>query len=184
MYPTDQAINEYRSTSVRSDVLEATPHRLVQMLFEGALERIQTARIAMEAGNLGLKADRIKRALDIVHGLRDHLDMEKGGEIAANLDALYEYMELRLTQANLRNEVEILDEVAKLLGEIKAGWDGIGPQREGSEAPKATSVAAAVAEVPERAVSGKPGGPRSLADAFTQVLDDEEMPRSRISESS
>src|SRR5690606_27077331 len=67
----------------------------------------------------------ISKTIEIVGGLRGFLDMEKGGEIAEQLENLYEYMERRLLQANLKNDVEILDEVAGLIREVKEGWDGI-----------------------------------------------------------
>jgi len=130
MYQTGihQALNQYRN-GVLAEVNEANPHRLIQMLFEGALERIVTARGAMLQGDVSNKGERISRAIDIIEGLRAHLDMEKGGEVAANLESLYEYMARRLTEANLRNDVAMLDEVANLLREVKAGWDAIPGQQ-------------------------------------------------------
>lgn len=132
MYQTgiQQALNEYHNSGVLAEANGgADPHRLIQMLFEGGLERIVTARTAMEHGNVALKGERISRAIDILEGLRAHLDMEKGGEIAANLEALYDYMQRRLTEANLRNDVAMLDEVANLLREVKTGWDAIPGER-------------------------------------------------------
>lgn len=121
-----QALNEYRNGGVLAEANGgADPHRLVQMLFEGALERIAVARGAMQGGNVALKGERISRTIDILEGLRVHLDLDKGGQMASNLEALYDYMQRRLTEANLRNDVAILDEVAGLLREVKAGWDGI-----------------------------------------------------------
>lgn len=127
MYQTGihQALNQYREAGTRAEVGEANPHRLVQILFEGALERIAVARGAMLQGDTAVKGERISRTIDIVEGLRAHLDLEKGGEVAVNLESLYEYMGRRLTEANLRNDVAILDEVANLLREVKAGWDAI-----------------------------------------------------------
>ena len=83
------------------------------------------AKGAMEHGNVALKGERISKALGIIGGLRDALNAEKGGELALNLDRLYAFMQDRLTQANLKNDVSMLDEVADLLREVKAGWDGI-----------------------------------------------------------
>ncbi|MFN2350033.1 MAG: flagellar export chaperone FliS [Thioalkalivibrio sp.] len=130
MYQTGihQALNQYRS-GVLAEANEANPHRLIQMLFEGALERIATARGAMQQGDVSNKGERISRAIEIIEGLRAHLDMDKGGEVAANLESLYEYMTRRLTEANLRNDVAMLDEVANLLREVKVGWDAIPPQQ-------------------------------------------------------
>ena len=130
MYQTGihQALNQYRDAGARAEASEANPHRLIQMLFEGALERIAVARGAMQQGDAAVKGERISRAIDIVEGLRAHLDMERGGEVAANLESLYEYMARRLMEANLRDDVAALDEVANLLREVKAGWDAIPEQ--------------------------------------------------------
>lgn len=130
MYQTGihQALNQYRNGAL-AEVNEANPHRLIQMLFEGALERIVTAKVAMQQGNVAGKGELISKAIGIIDGLRAHLDLEKGGEVAENLESLYEYMTLRLTEANLHNDVARLDEVSKLLREVKAGWDAIPAQQ-------------------------------------------------------
>ena len=119
------AMKQYQTVNVNAQVTEADPHRLIQMLLEGGLQRIAQARGAMQYGNIPLKGELIGKAMGIVGGLRDALDAEKGGEIANNLDNLYAFMQQRLTQANLDNDPAMLDEVAKLLREIKEGWDGI-----------------------------------------------------------
>ena len=119
------AMKQYQTVNVNAQVSEADPHRLIQMLMEGGLQRIAQARGAMQHGNVALKGERIGKALGIVGGLREALNAEKGGELALNLDRLYAFMQDRLTQANLKNDVSMLDEVADLLREVKAGWDGI-----------------------------------------------------------
>ena len=119
------AMKQYQSFNVNAQVIEADPHRLIQMLLEGGLQRIAQAKGAMEYGNIALKGELIGKAMGIVGGLREAVDTEKGGEIATNLDNLYAFMQQRLSQANLNNDPAMLDEVAKLLREIKEGWDGI-----------------------------------------------------------
>lgn len=119
------AMKQYQTVNVNAQVSEADPHRLIQMLMEGGLQRIAQAKGAMQHGNVALKGERIGKALGIIGGLRDALNAEKGGELALNLDRLYAFMQDRLTQANLKNDVSMLDEVADLLREVKAGWDGI-----------------------------------------------------------
>jgi flagellar protein FliS len=119
------AMKQYQTVNVNAQVSEADPHRLIQMLMEGGLQRIAQAKGAMEHGNVALKGERISKALGIIGGLRDAVNAEKGGELALNLDRLYAFMQDRLTQANLKNDVSMLDEVADLLREVKAGWDGI-----------------------------------------------------------
>ncbi|HRP35572.1 MAG TPA: flagellar export chaperone FliS [Gammaproteobacteria bacterium] len=124
------ALKEYEQVGVRSQVEGAPPERLVQLMLEGALDRVSLARGDMENGQIAAKGERIGKAISLVEGLRATLDHERGGELAGNLDALYEYISRRLTEANLRNDVAILDEVSRLLREIKQAWDRIvgGPE--------------------------------------------------------
>jgi flagellar secretion chaperone FliS len=128
MYAMRRELNQYRQAGPIAEIAVADPHRLTQMLFEGALERIAVARGAMMQGNVPLKGQKIGQAMDIIEGLRGALDLERGGELAANLDALYDYMTRRLVTGNARNEPEALEEVSTLLREIKAGWDAIPEQ--------------------------------------------------------
>ena len=121
------AMKQYQTVSVHAQVSEADPHRLIQMLMEGGLQRIAQARGAMEHGNIALKGELIGKAMGIIGGLRDGLDREKGGEMATNLDNLYAFMQQRLSLANLQNDPAMLDEVAGTLREIKLGWDAIRP---------------------------------------------------------
>jgi len=95
------------------------------MLMQGGLDRIYQARGAIQFGRLAEKGELIGKSISIVGGLREALDHEVGGEISANLDRLYEYMIRRLTEANRNNDADALTEVAALLQEVKAGWDGI-----------------------------------------------------------
>ncbi len=115
----------YQDVGVGTDAASADPHRLVQMLFEGALERIAQARGAIEYGETIAKCERIGKAIAIVGGLKASLDPRKGGDVAANLRSLYDYVERRLFEANLHNDVSALNEAAGLLKEIKDGWDAI-----------------------------------------------------------
>lgn len=119
------ALRQYQTVNRNAQVLEASPHRLIQMLMEGGLERIAQARGALERGQVALKGELIGKAVAIIGGLREALNPEAGGEYAANLDSLYEYMMRRLTEANRHSDVERLDEVSGLLRKVKEGWDGI-----------------------------------------------------------
>lgn len=119
------AMKEYEQVGARSQVEGAPPERLVQLMLEGALDRVSLARGDMENGEVAAKGERIGKAISLVEGLRASLDHERGGELAGNLDALYEYIARRLMEANLRNDVAILDEVSRLLREIKQAWDRI-----------------------------------------------------------
>jgi flagellar protein FliS len=121
------AMNQYKQVSVSSQVFEATPHRLIQMLMEGGLERLAQAQGAMARGQASLKGELISKAIGIVGGLREGLDMSKGGEVAQNLDRVYEYMIARMLEANKSNDPNPLVEVSGLLREVKSGWDAIAP---------------------------------------------------------
>ena len=125
-YPNIQtALNQYKQVGVQSGLADATPYRLVQMLMEGALERVNKAKGTMQSQDFIEKGRYITSAMSIIDGLRGSLDFEVGGEIAVNLDNLYEYMNRRLMEANTSNNSELLDEVSKLMSTIKEGWDGI-----------------------------------------------------------
>ena len=127
-YRNQQALNRYQLAGVQAGIGSASPHRLVTLLLEGALNRVVAARGAMEAGETARKGDLISRAIAVVEGLKVSLDRERGGEIAANLGALYEYVQNRLLLANASNDPELLAEVARLLKEIASGWSAIAPE--------------------------------------------------------
>lgn len=122
-----RAMKQYQQVGVQSEVFEASPHRLIQMLMQGGLERIAQARGAIERNMFAEKGELIGKAISIVGGLREPLDHSVGGELSQNLDRLYEYMQMRLIEANRENDIARLDEVAGLLREIKSSWDVIAP---------------------------------------------------------
>jgi|SRR5690554_1467107 len=117
------AIQNYQQVNLQSSVVDAPPHRLIQMLFEGALERIAQAKGALARGSYAQKAERISKAVNIVQGLQGSLSDTEGGELTANLDELYDYVIRTLIQANQGNSAAKLDECGRLLGELKSGWD-------------------------------------------------------------
>lgn len=121
------AMRHYQQVNNHAQVLEASPHRLIQMLMEGGLSRLAQAKGALNRGQTAEKGVLIGKAIDIIGGLRESLDPEKGGQIAVNLNDLYLYMTQRLVEANQHNDEAKIDEVAKLLRTIKEGWDGIAP---------------------------------------------------------
>ena len=119
--------NQYRQTAVSSAVLDADPHRLVALMFAGLRERLQLAAACIDAGNVARKGQAITEASTIVGHLDGSLNMEAGGEIAQNLSALYEYVQRRLVEANLRNDTAILRECDGLIGDIQSAWAAIAP---------------------------------------------------------
>ncbi len=122
------ALSHYNSVSVSSGVEDATPHRLVQMLMEGALDKMAAAKGHMIRNEPAEKGRYISWAISIISGLQSSLDMEAGGEISRNLDDLYDYMVRRLGEAGATNDPAILDEVSSLLLEVKSAWDVIPEQ--------------------------------------------------------
>lgn len=118
-------VASYGRVATEAQVTYASPHRLVQMLMEGALDKMAMAKGQITRNDLEGKSKHISWAVSIINGLRGSLDFNQGGEIAINLDNLYEYMTRRLMEANTTNSIEILDEISSLLAEIKSAWDAL-----------------------------------------------------------
>lgn len=118
----------YAKVGVDAAVETSDPHRLVLMLFEGAIAAVSLARIHMEAGQIPQKGAAISKAIDLViNGLQASLDREAGGDLAERLAALYEYIAQRLLFANLKNSVAALDEASELLSSLRDAWAQIAP---------------------------------------------------------
>lgn len=117
---------QYANVGVRSGIEDASPHRLIQMLFEGGLQRLATAKGALQREDRAAKGEQIGKAIGIIGGLRESLRPE-GGELSENLESLYAYMQRRLLEANLESSIEKLEEVSGLLRDLKEAWDGIAP---------------------------------------------------------
>jgi len=122
-----RGVNAYAKVGLETSVISASPHKLIVMLYDGALAAIKSAASHMAAGNIAEKGAAISKALDIINnGLRASLDKKAGGEIASNLDSLYVYMTERLLTANLQNKLPFLDEVQTLLADLRDAWTQIG----------------------------------------------------------
>ncbi len=119
------AANEYHRLGIQTEVAEADPHRLIQMLMEGALDRMASAKGAMQQNDPALKGEKLGAAISIIDALRASLDHQKGGEIAHNLSDLYAYMLSRLIEASASNDTALIDEVSELLRTIKSAWDEV-----------------------------------------------------------
>jgi flagellar protein FliS len=120
-----KGINAYKKGSLKQDIATADPHRLTLMLMQGALDRMAYAKGCMERKDLAGKSEHLSRVNAILINLRDTLDLDVGGEVAENLFALYEFMVQRLLDANVQNNLQIMDEVINLLLPIKTAWAGI-----------------------------------------------------------
>ncbi|MFL4555334.1 flagellar export chaperone FliS [Yersinia kristensenii] len=118
----------YAQVGLESGVMSASPHQLIVMLFDGAQSALVRARILMNQGDIPAKGAALSKAIDIINnGLNAGLDLEKGGEMAENLSALYDYMSRRLLHANLHNDEQAITEVLALLENIADAWRQIGP---------------------------------------------------------
>jgi len=138
------ALGHYRSVGAYGAAAAGDRLQLVLRMMEGARDRIVAARGHMQRGETGLKAESITRAIGLIDGLRASLDHEQGGDVAGNLEALYEYMARRLIDANLQNDEQMLDEVSALMGEIVSAWSQVAatpPSRPAADAAKEGPVA-------------------------------------------
>ncbi|OGT02483.1 MAG: flagellar export chaperone FliS [Gallionellales bacterium RBG_16_57_15] len=123
---TTSAIKTYNRVGIESGVGTADPHQLISMLYQGALLAIANAKNSMLRKDIATKGASISKAIMIIdEGLNACLDKDAGGELAHNLAALYDYMSIRLMTANLKNDISGLDEVARLLADLKQAWDSI-----------------------------------------------------------
>jgi flagellar protein FliS len=145
-----RGVNAYHNVSLETGITSASPHKLIVMLYDGALVALLGAKTNIAAGNIAAKGSAISKAISIIdNGLRASLDKNAGGEIAANLDALYDYMSRRLLHANLKNDVTIIDEVHGLLADLRGAWVEIGdkvqqpPVAAPTAMPKAPTLASA-----------------------------------------
>lgn len=117
--------NAYRSVGAQSGVVDASPHQLISMLMEGALDKIAAAKGAMNRGEIGAQGELLGKSISIIDNMRASLDHSAGGELSGRLADLYDYMERRLVEGGSRADASALDEVSGLLREIKSGWDAI-----------------------------------------------------------
>jgi flagellar protein FliS len=116
----------YLSTRASSSVHDASPHKLISLLFDSCQENLAIAKGAIDRKEIKKKAEAIKKAMDIVVRLQASLDFEKGEQIAIRLDDLYTFCTNRLAMANAMNDATMIDEVYRVIAEIKAGWVSIG----------------------------------------------------------
>ena len=119
------ALGAYKTAKNEVVIDDASPHRLIAMLLDGALEKVAIGSGAMSRGEVALSGECIGKAISIIDNLRVSLDQQKGGQISENLASLYEYMTRRLLEANATKDTAMLDEVAGLLKEIKVAWDQV-----------------------------------------------------------
>ena len=142
MNKTQQPLGHYNTVNAYGAAEADKGLELILSMMKGAQDRIASARGHMERGESQQKGERLGKAMGLIDGLRGSLNIEAGGEIAGNLEALYEYMSRRLVEANASDSVEVLDEVAALLGEIREAWEEV--IRQSAEAQTAGDPSAIV----------------------------------------
>lgn len=159
---SQQAINAYTKMDVDMAAMVASPHKLVLMLFEGAVKAVAKARLAMQKNQIRVKCKAIDNAIAIIQdGLQLSLDIKRGGELAENLNSLYEYMCIQLALANAQNDLTRLDEVGRMLVDFKKSWEQIDPSAQQAKPvanalpdSKPSKSAPVAAVVPGKLVSG------------------------------
>jgi flagellar protein FliS len=123
-----RAINAYSTVGLETGVEDADPHKLILMLYEGALLALADAKLHMAQRNTAAKGISLSKAIQIVeNGLKASLDIKAGGLLGEQLAALYDYIGDRLLHANLHNRPELIDEVSHLLRELRSAWEQIQP---------------------------------------------------------
>ena len=128
--PRARGAQSYAKVGLETGVHSASPEKLISMLFDGARTAIARARFAFEQNNIAARGQAISKAIDIVaNGLKAALNREAGGDIAANLYELYDYIERCLLMANLRSDLAKLDEADRLLADVASAWNEMGSQK-------------------------------------------------------
>lgn len=146
------ALNSYAKVGMESSVIGSDPHKLISMLFQGALLAVANAKNGILRKETAAKGEAVAKAMLIIsEGLQASLDKSVGGELALNLDALYSYMCVRLAHATLHNDIEALDEVARLLNELKGAWDSIRLMANNAQSSQAVQAAPVPSQINKQA---------------------------------
>lgn len=128
--PYQQASQDYHHTEMKSEVEHASPHKLIDLLLQGAKKHISSAKVCMEQNVINKKGEHISKAISIIGGLLTSINKDKGGDLALRLENLYKYVELILLKANVENDLKLLDEAFYHLDQIHEGWKQIEPKEE------------------------------------------------------
>lgn len=120
-----KALSQYNQVNKQTGIQDKNAHELILMLYDGVLDNLVRAKGCMQRNDFAAKGEAIGKAVTILGGLQGFLDMEKGGEVSRNLDALYDYCVRRLYEATKDNNQTYIEEVIGLIREVRAGWEGI-----------------------------------------------------------
>jgi flagellar protein FliS len=121
-------LQAYKNNGIQAEIMVADPHRVIQLMMQGILERLAQAKGAIDRRDFEAKSNLISKSMALINGLQDSLDMTHG-DIPKDLFALYTYMKERLMDASRNMDKNAIDEVAQLLITIKSAWDQI-PEEE------------------------------------------------------
>lgn len=163
----------YQRIALETAVVGADPHRMILMLYDGLLEAVRRAAVHMQEGRVAEKGQMLGKAIRIVEeGLKASLDRASGGDLAGQLAALYDYISLRLLQANLRNDERALAEVTKLVGDLRSAWAQIEGSVAAREPARTDADGHAHQAVPPASAGSAPAvaGPRFFDGTFPQPL--------------
>ena len=117
-----QFAQQYANTHVETSVSEATPHRLTEMLYEGVIKHLRVTKVFMEQKNFEKKSEHVNKALTIIMSLRESVDLGKGGDVAQNLYALYDYCYRQLSKASFENDVTMIEEILGYIEGLSEAW--------------------------------------------------------------
>ena len=130
---SNEALRQYQQIGMRNTVEESSPHRLIQLMMEHAVAKMNFARGHIERGEVAEKGMAIGDAISVINGLQASLNHKADAKMSANFDSLYEYMMRRLLEANLRDDVAIIDEISGLMLDLKGAWDAIADEADEME---------------------------------------------------
>jgi flagellar protein FliS len=119
------ALSQYGKIKDDTQTMYASPHQLMLMLFDGALEAMSLTIAAIQNKNFELRSKQNTRSITIINGMRECLDMDAGGELAENLYSLYEYMAQELFRASFKNDAETVRNIQTMLKDIRGSWEKI-----------------------------------------------------------
>lgn len=141
-YARNAQLAAYQSVSVHGGVDSGDPHRLVLMLMDGVMERLAKVRGCIERNEVLQRTRLLHSCVVLVSELRGALNLPEGGELAGNLNNLYEYMVRRLLLANIKGDLAIVTEITGLMTRVRDGWVAIGPEvRQGAQPARLAAVA-------------------------------------------
>jgi len=119
-----RSANAYKNIGLETSVAGANPHQLVSLLFDALQQALVSARSAILSGDIPTKGRSISHAVRILEeGLKASLDADRGGNLAVNLRSLYDFCIFKISEANLRNDVAMVDEVIRVLHPVADGWN-------------------------------------------------------------